>query len=367
MIVKNESGVILRSLGSVKRLIDYWVIVDTGSTDGTQKLIKDFMRGIPGELYERPWVNFEHNRNEALHLARKKAKYILFIDADEEFTYANDFIMPALKEEFYVVKHQLPNLEFYRISLINNDPGWFWKGVIHETLSHPNIANMQVKILERLVNIYHTSGGCRSKDPNKCMNDAAILEKALIDNPDHPRYQFYLAQSYFEAGKYDIALKAYEKRASMTDGSKQELFWSLYRIGIIQQFQMNDGPDVYLPSYTRAYVSRPTRVEPLFYIATYFYEQKKFSINYLLLKIAQELLHLPDTHVDFVNVERWMVEWGIDFQLLQSAFNIGRYGEAYKLATNLLAANLMPDENRKNLLEAMPRIERAINTSPLCK
>ena len=40
MIVKNESPVIERCLASVKKLIDYWVICDTGSTDGTQKLIQ---------------------------------------------------------------------------------------------------------------------------------------------------------------------------------------------------------------------------------------------------------------------------------------------------------------------------------------
>src|SRR2546428_69578 len=66
MIVKNESHVITRCLGSVLPLIDYWVIVDTGSDDGTQKIIKDFMqeKGVSGELHERPWINFSHNRNE---------------------------------------------------------------------------------------------------------------------------------------------------------------------------------------------------------------------------------------------------------------------------------------------------------------
>ena len=40
MIVKNESKIIKRCLDSVKDHIDYWVIVDTGSTDGTQDIIK---------------------------------------------------------------------------------------------------------------------------------------------------------------------------------------------------------------------------------------------------------------------------------------------------------------------------------------
>ena len=68
MIVKNEAHVIRRCLDSVRPFIDCWVIVDTGSTDGTQELIREVMRDIPGELRERPWKNFAHNRNEALSL-----------------------------------------------------------------------------------------------------------------------------------------------------------------------------------------------------------------------------------------------------------------------------------------------------------
>ena len=78
MIVKNESPVIEKCLASVKGMIDYWVIVDTGSTDGTQQIIKNFMKDVPGKLYERPWVNFAHNRNEALDLARNKTDYAYF-------------------------------------------------------------------------------------------------------------------------------------------------------------------------------------------------------------------------------------------------------------------------------------------------
>src|SRR3990172_13007879 len=96
MIVKNETKVIERCLKSVRPLIDYWVIVDTGSSDGTQQLIKAYLHDIPGELHERPWVNFEHNRNEALELAKNKGDYILTIDADEQFIYSENFSLPLL-------------------------------------------------------------------------------------------------------------------------------------------------------------------------------------------------------------------------------------------------------------------------------
>ncbi|EHP44847.1 family 2 glycosyl transferase, partial [Cupriavidus basilensis OR16] len=90
MIVKNEAPVIARCLASVKPWIDRWVIVDTGSTDGTQALVREVMGKLPGTLHERPWIDFAHNRNEALALARACSEgharaddYVLFIDADE--------------------------------------------------------------------------------------------------------------------------------------------------------------------------------------------------------------------------------------------------------------------------------------------
>lgn len=83
MIVKNEAHVIERCLNSVKPFIDSWVIMDTGSTDGTQEVIEQCMKGIPGELHNRTWVNFAHNRNESLKIALQKADYVLIMDADD--------------------------------------------------------------------------------------------------------------------------------------------------------------------------------------------------------------------------------------------------------------------------------------------
>ena len=69
MIVKNESHVILRLLNSVAPIIDYWVIADTGSTDGTQEIIQKFFdeKGIPGQLIHSDWIdNFSYARNKSL-------------------------------------------------------------------------------------------------------------------------------------------------------------------------------------------------------------------------------------------------------------------------------------------------------------
>jgi glycosyltransferase involved in cell wall biosynthesis len=355
MIVKNEAPVIRRSLGSVKNIIDYWVIVDTGSTDGTQEIIREFMRGVPGEIHERPWVNFETNRNEALALARHKTDYILFIDADEEFTYSDDFALPDLEKDYYLVQHRFNDFDFQRIYLINQHPDWIWKGVIHEAVWNPRLKFLDGGLLEGIINIYHDQDGHRAQDPNKCMNDAAILKKALQDDGDNPRYVFYLAQSYFGACDYLAALKIYEKRVSL-DGCEEEKFWSYYRIAEIQQFHLNLGWETYIPSYLAAYRFRPSRIEPLYYIACHYFKEMNYSINYFLLKIA---LATPPSS-DKIFIERWMFEWGIPFMLLQSAYNIGRYRESVEIAEKLLSQNFLPRERRETLEEIFPQMKEKV-------
>ncbi len=88
MIVKNEVKVLPRLIRSVKDYIDYYVIVDTGSSDDTIELIRREMAGygIEGEVHERPWVNFGVNRAAGAGARGRgeQGRFGWFIDADEE-------------------------------------------------------------------------------------------------------------------------------------------------------------------------------------------------------------------------------------------------------------------------------------------
>src|SRR5581483_225880 len=196
MIVKNESHVIERCLKSVKPLIDYWVIVDTGSSDGTQKIIKKFMKDIPGKLYERPWKDFAHNRNEALKLAKNKADYVLWMDADDALEYSEDFVLPNLTQDLYYIEHDYKGNRYLRDQLINNHLDWVWKGVLHEELTCKEIITR--KVLPKIKNIDYIDG-YRSQNPRKHLDDAKVLKEALKKEPKNTRYQFYLATSLHNA------------------------------------------------------------------------------------------------------------------------------------------------------------------------
>ena len=162
MIVKNESEVITRCLDSVKSIIDYWVIVDTGSTDGTQEIIKEHFKEIPGELYERPWRNFGDNRSEALELAKGKGDYLLFMDADDVLEFEPDFHLPELTQELYYMSRGTEGFVYLSPQLVKGCLPWKWIGVMHEYIECGYPFTSQA--IENMRYVSHF-GGASSHDP----------------------------------------------------------------------------------------------------------------------------------------------------------------------------------------------------------
>ena len=78
MIVKDEQDVLKRCLESVKNIVDEIIIVDTGSTDNTIEIAKEYTH----KIYHLKWENdFAKARNYSLSKATKD--YILWLDADD--------------------------------------------------------------------------------------------------------------------------------------------------------------------------------------------------------------------------------------------------------------------------------------------
>jgi hypothetical protein len=57
------------------------------------------LSGIPGELHERPWIDFGHNHTELLRLAQERGDYMLMIDASEVLELPPGFRMPHLNAD----------------------------------------------------------------------------------------------------------------------------------------------------------------------------------------------------------------------------------------------------------------------------
>ena len=224
MIVRNETSVIERCLDSLRSLLDFVLIEDTGSTDGTQALIRAWLtkNEVPGEVIEEPWRDFAHNRSHALARMRERAEvdYVLVIDADDMFTPEPTFdpnaFKAALRDDMYDIEIRQGDTIYRRPQLFRNDLRFRYKAVLHEYLESPQ-GSLSRSTAE---GFYVESGrsGARSQNPRKYQDDAAALEKALTTETDPfliSRYTFYLAQSYKDCGEREKALVNYEKRATL--------------------------------------------------------------------------------------------------------------------------------------------------------
>lgn len=358
MIVKNERDVIQRCLASVKDIIDYWVIVDTGSTDGTQQVIKECLKEIPGKLYERPWVDFAHNRNEALELAKGKADYLFFIDADEELVFSEPFIKSNLSKDFYLIRVRTENVDCTRTLIINDAiPGWKWVGVLHEYVENPKAKSYE--LLEGVRDLAITSDGFRSKDPLKYLKDAQVLEKALEKDPTNSRYVFYLAQSYLNAKEQELALKNFEKRVSMKKEKVDtaEIYWSLLMIGEIHE-RLELPQETVISDYCKAYHFLPTQGEPLLRLASYLCSKGNYILGYATAKTG---LSIPPNKYPVFSMP-WIYEYGFQSVIAECCFRMEKYQEAYD-ALKETVKNQLPPEVRTQILSNLEVIKLQIDKS----
>jgi glycosyltransferase involved in cell wall biosynthesis len=237
MIVKNESHVIKRLMSSVAPVIDYWVIVDTGSTDGTQDIIRNFFeeKGIPGELIEIEWKDFATSRNTALQAVESKVDYGFWIDADEELVLEPGFnkdLLLSRDVDCISLKTIYGRVDYTRKNIWKTGKGFRWDGPIHELLSSPE--EKTGAIGTGLYVIVRPEGSSWGNIREKYLAHAAILEPYAIETND-PRWVFYTAQSYRDAGELEKSIEWYRKRAIMTDGFYEEIFISRFMVARLSE------------------------------------------------------------------------------------------------------------------------------------
>ncbi len=338
MIVKNEAHVIERCLASVKPWIDRWVIVDTGSSDGTQQVIRNFMQDVPGELHERPWKNFAHNRNEALQLARAQADYLLFIDADEQLQVPGGFAWPTLQADGYFLTCHMAGTEYQRNALIATRRDWRWMGVLHEYLSAPDAAPWQ-QLSGPVIFVSHD--GARAKDPGTYLKDIALLEEALKAEPDNTRYVFYLAQSYRDAQRLEQSLERYRQRAAMGGWEEERWFAQFQAAKLLER--TGAAPQAVREAYLATYAARPGRAEPLFELARFHRERKEFALAALF---ALQASQMPLPAGDILFVDAAVYRWRALDELAVSAFYTPHQAQGKEALRRLLAEQLFPASER---------------------
>lgn len=215
MIVKNEEEVLARCLDTVKDIVDEINIIDTGSTDRTVEIAKEYT----DRVFFFEWIgNFAAARNESFKYATKD--YILFLDADDVLLEEDQKKLKSLKETldpsvdsvsmYYDAgtdEYGNVTLRYRRNRLIKREKNYQWKGDCHQYLE------VYGKIIESDISVTH-------KKIRHSVGRNLNIYQNKIDRGDifTPRDYFYYGNELRENGHYQKAIEAYERNLEMSEG-----------------------------------------------------------------------------------------------------------------------------------------------------
>lgn len=349
MIVKNEAHVIKNTLENVCNYfkLDYWVICDTGSTDNTMDIIRDFFqeKKIMGELYRDEWKDFGWNRSLALERAYNLTDYLLIFDADDRIEGNLSFPQTDVKFDSFKLKFG-PGLNYYRPLLINNKKKWKFVGVLHEYLE------CKETVVTCTINgdYYVVSGkeGNRSQDPEKYQKDALILENAYhqskeTNNPILNRYSFYCANSYRDANNSEQAIKWYKNTLSLDNWYEEKYCSSMYICIELEKLGKMEEALFYA---LKTFEYDKLRVEGIFFLIKYYVTQNQYEIAYSYYSLIKPVY---ENHLKFIlNSEKlFLVKNYYTFYLPYYFIIMGFYLEKYEEALKMYEVIFLNDDGNE--------------------
>jgi glycosyltransferase involved in cell wall biosynthesis len=297
-IVKNERAIIERCVESLLPHIDCAIVVDTGSTDGTQQFLmqKFEMADKPLAIYQKEFVNFAQARNAALKAARESEfdwDYLLLADADMELR-VND---PNWTKKLnggpaYDMRQVAGALGYYNKRLVSRQATGDYVGVTHEYLDVPSAGR-----IDNADFVDHADGSNR---PDKTARDIALLEEALRTETRAgliERYTFYLANSYFELYEWGKAAFYYTNRVAM-GGFDEERWYAQMRYAQCLG-RLGDRANFLLEMF-RAFNMRPRRAEVLYELAKEFRVRGENESSLLFSEAGMQMPY-PATDLLFVD------------------------------------------------------------------
>ena len=307
MMLKNEEKRIKVSLESIIGYVDSIIIYDTGSTDNTINILKEFSEkhNIPLRLKEGQFVNFCVSRNVSLDFADTfdDVDYILLLDCNDELkggehllTLANhhkndDSTAFLLTQEWWSGNYT----KYFNVRFVKARKGWRYKGSVHEYVTCYNKdgtehRNNVVKAPDNII-LFQDRTQDDDKTGKRFKRDKELLLKDHEEDPHEPRTLFYLAQTCGCLNEPEEALKYYMLRVK-EQGFFEEIFHAYLRSGEISVQLKHDWSES-MGYFMKAFQESP-RVEPLLFIAQHYSNVKNFHLAYMFANLACSLEYPHD-------------------------------------------------------------------------
>jgi len=272
LMIKNESKIIERCIENALPHVDAISILDTGSTDDTVKVCKNYLEkcGKPYKISVKPFKNFGYNRTFSFKKTQELCNelkwdadktYALALDADMILCSSEKFKNVEMTRPGYSIIQKNGNLTYYNIRFLKCGFNWKCEGVTHEYWSGDPRGNIEEDII--YINDVN-DGGCKA---DKFTRDIRLLTEDLKKDPKNQRSYFYLAQSYMNIGKFEESIKSYKKRIEL-GGWEEEVWYSHYQIGKCHLGLNNviKAEEWMLKAWER----RKHRAEPIYILVNYF-------------------------------------------------------------------------------------------------
>jgi glycosyltransferase involved in cell wall biosynthesis len=219
MIVKNEEEYLPKCLESVKDIVDEIIIVDTGSTDKTVEIAKEY----GARVYYYKWNNnFSEARNVSLKYATKD--WILILDADDELRveYKDNFKLLLNTQLDENAVYYFETLNYYGNKIddncitVNLNPRMFkngqdihYEGEIHNQLAYPHNKYDAVCPSVKIHHYGYLNKSIKVKD--KRNRNISILSELIKKEPNNKFNYFNLGNEYTALGDAKKALEYYYK------------------------------------------------------------------------------------------------------------------------------------------------------------
>ncbi len=215
LIVKNEAANLQRCLASVQGVVDEIVVVDTGSTDETRAIARQFT----DKLFSFPWQDdFAAARNYSLEQA--SSDWILVIDADEVLVRLSDIpLQEQLTAAPPVQAYQILRREqgtgqqfsdFAIVRLFRNLPTLRYRGRFHEQLVASGSEPVTTALLSTLRLDHYGYQGAKFQVKMRDRN-IPILERIRASEGLNLSLLFALAQMYSAVNNPTAAEECFEE------------------------------------------------------------------------------------------------------------------------------------------------------------
>lgn len=246
ILVKNEARSIKRCLEHLIGAVDEIVVVDTGSTDDSIKIITDFKNEhFPKlKLYNFTWCDdFSAARNFGLQ--KMTSDWVIWIDADEYLfredinnmytaasIYDNSKITPILKVGvFNTISGDIHKCyDYNRMFPLNR--GLSYTGKIHEQLKAENNMIFSTAVQVRMLHDGYEPDVIKSK--NKLDRNIKLLKEMVEEEPNNPGWRMFLGRETLINGDVDNAIKILLEAEAVCDmmpqfARKLELYTTLIK------------------------------------------------------------------------------------------------------------------------------------------